>query len=160
MKQFDDNKTAVLIAADINMMTSSNGIIFRGTGHLCGEFTGPQWISSHKGQWRGALMLTLICSRINGWVNNLEAGDMRRHRAHYDVIVIRTQYVGKIAMKAETQICGYVSQNPTNIVAFIATSRTTGFKGTNNIHQMALSSQVDEVNYDNHYHNVKTYIKS
>ena len=26
--------------------------------------------------------------RINGWVNTGEAGDLRRHRAHYDVIVI------------------------------------------------------------------------
>ena len=24
----------------------------------------------------------------NGWVNNREAGDFRRHRAHYDVIII------------------------------------------------------------------------
>ena len=31
--------------------------------------------SPHKGQWRGALMFTLICARINGWVNNREAGD-------------------------------------------------------------------------------------
>ena len=44
--------------------------------------------SSHKGQWRGALMFTLICARINGWVNNREAGDLRRNRAHYDVIVM------------------------------------------------------------------------
>ena len=28
-----------------------------------------------KGQWRGALMFSLICARINGWVNNGEAGD-------------------------------------------------------------------------------------
>ena len=42
----------------------------------------------HKGQWRGALMFTLICARINGWVNNREAGDLRRYRAHYDVIVM------------------------------------------------------------------------
>ena len=27
-------------------------------------------------------------SWINGWVNNREAGDLRRHRAHYDVIVM------------------------------------------------------------------------
>ena len=46
--------------------------------------------SPHKGQWRGALMFTLICARINGWVNNGEAGDLRRNRAHYDVIVIFT----------------------------------------------------------------------
>ena len=44
--------------------------------------------SPHKGQWRGALMFTLICARINGWVNNREAGDFRRYRAHYDVIVM------------------------------------------------------------------------
>ena len=25
---------------------------------------------------------------IHGWVNNGEAGDLRRHRAHYDVIVM------------------------------------------------------------------------
>ena len=44
--------------------------------------------SPHKGQWRGALMFSLICTWINGWVNNGEAGDLRRHRAHYDVIVM------------------------------------------------------------------------
>ena len=42
----------------------------------------------HKGQWRGALMFTLICARINGWVNNHEAGDLRRNRAHCDVTVM------------------------------------------------------------------------
>ena len=42
--------------------------------------------SPHKDQWRGALMFSLICARISGWVNNREAGDLRRHRAHYDVI--------------------------------------------------------------------------
>ena len=35
--------------------------------------------SPHKGQWRGALLFSLICSWINGWVNNGEAGDFRRH---------------------------------------------------------------------------------
>ena len=44
--------------------------------------------SPHKGQWRGALMFSLIWVWINGWVNNREAGDLRRHRAHYDVIVM------------------------------------------------------------------------
>ena len=29
----------------VNMMTSSNGNIFRVTGHLCREFTGPRWIT-------------------------------------------------------------------------------------------------------------------
>ena len=44
--------------------------------------------SPHKGQWRGALIFSLICVWINGWVNNREAGDLRRYRAYYDVIVM------------------------------------------------------------------------
>ena len=46
--------------------------------------------SPHKGQWHGALMFSLICTRINGWVNTGEAGDLRRYRAHYDVTVMCT----------------------------------------------------------------------
>ena len=42
----------------------------------------------HKGQWRGALMLSLICARMNSWVNNREAGDLGRYRVHYVVIVM------------------------------------------------------------------------
>ena len=44
--------------------------------------------SSHKGQWRGALILSLICVWINDWVNNSEAGDLRRYCAHYNVTVM------------------------------------------------------------------------
>ena len=33
--------------------------------------------------------ISLICTRINGWVNNGEAGALRRYRAHYDVTVMR-----------------------------------------------------------------------
>ena len=43
--------------------------------------------SPHKDQWHGALMFSLICVWINDWVNNRQAGDLRRYRAHYDVIV-------------------------------------------------------------------------
>ena len=68
-------------------MTSSNGNIFPVTGHLCGEFTAPL----HKGQRRKALMFSLICVWNNGCVNNHEACNLRRCRAHYDVTVM-TQY--------------------------------------------------------------------
>ena len=44
--------------------------------------------SPHKDQWRRAFMFSLICAWTNAWVNNREAGDLRRHRAHYDVIVV------------------------------------------------------------------------
>ena len=44
--------------------------------------------SPHKGQWRGALMFSLTCAWINDCVNNRKAGDLRRNRAHYGVIVM------------------------------------------------------------------------
>ena len=42
----------------------------------------------HKGQWRGALMFSLMYAWINDWVNNREAGDLRLQHGHYDVIVM------------------------------------------------------------------------
>ena len=44
--------------------------------------------SPHRGQWRGALMFSLICVWINAWVNNREAGDLRRYCTHYDITVM------------------------------------------------------------------------
>ena len=90
----DNSSTRTIILGDqegslFTMMTSSKEIIFRVTDPLCGEFTGPRWIPVTKAmQWRGALMFSLICTWINGWVNNREAGDLRRHCAHYEVIVM------------------------------------------------------------------------
>ena len=53
----------------------------------------PPVNSQHKGQWRGALMFTLICVWINGCVNNREAGDLRHYCAHYGVTVMMGVYV-------------------------------------------------------------------
>ena len=44
--------------------------------------------SLHKGQWHRALVFPLICTWINSWVNNREAGDLRCYRAHQYVIVM------------------------------------------------------------------------
>ena len=44
--------------------------------------------SPHKGQWRGALVFSLMYAWINDWVNNREAGDLRRYRSHYVVTVM------------------------------------------------------------------------
>ena len=70
-------------------MTSSNGIMFCVTGHLCGEFTGGHLCILRT----KALMFSFICVWINGWVNNREAGDLRRHRTRYDVIVMVLQAI-------------------------------------------------------------------
>ena len=48
--------------------------------------------SRHKVQWRGALMFSLICVWINGWVNNREAADLRRPLSYYDVRVMGDMY--------------------------------------------------------------------
>ena len=61
------------------MMTSSNGNIFRVTGPLCGEFTGDRGIP-----------LTKVSDVEHG-----KAGNMRRHRAHYDFIVVFITYFSK-----------------------------------------------------------------
>ena len=58
------------------MMTSSNGTIFRVTG-----------------QWRWAVMFSLICFWKNGWINNREAGNLRRYRANYDVSLMLSRAV-------------------------------------------------------------------
>ena len=48
--------------------------------------------SPHKGQWRRDLMFSLIYAWTNGWINTRDAGDLRRHHAHYGVTVMRTKW--------------------------------------------------------------------
>ena len=55
--------------------------------------------SPHKGQWRGALKFLLICAWISTWVNNREAGDLKRHRAHYNFIVTPMKEVWNMKIK-------------------------------------------------------------
>ena len=62
--------------------------------------------SQHKGQLRGALMLSLNCAWINDWVNNREAGDLRRHCTHYDVTVMLTLCaLGSVSICNKTSYC-------------------------------------------------------
>ena len=69
-----------------NMITSSNGNIFRVTGPLCGEFAGHRWIPRTNGQWRGALMFSLICAlnkrlskQSQGWWFETSSRPLWRH---------------------------------------------------------------------------------
>ena len=81
--------------------------------------------SPHKGQWRGALMFSLIYAWINDWVNNREADDLRRQRSHHDVIVM-------------------IGENPTltwhmdNLLGYIGSKYQTRFFGKLNDFSIAI----------------------
>ena len=48
------------------------------------------WIPHTKASDAEILMFSLICVWINGWVNNREADDLRRHHGHCDINVMLT----------------------------------------------------------------------
>ena len=70
------------------MTASSNGNLSRVTGSLCGEFTGKRWIPRTKVSDAELLYFLWSTTWINGWINNREAGDSTRHRAHYVVLLM------------------------------------------------------------------------
>ena len=73
----------------MRMKTSWNGNIFRVTGPLWGKFPDHQWIPLTKASDAElCLMFSLNCAWRNGLANNRNEGDLRRHRAHYDVTLM------------------------------------------------------------------------
>ena len=69
----------------------------------------------YKGQWRGALMFSLICAWTNRWVNNREAGDLRRNQAHYDVSVIASDF--QMSCNDFVGVVGYPCCTPNTAIA-------------------------------------------
>ena len=57
------------------------------------EFTGHRWIPRTKPSDAELWCFLWSAPWMNGWVNTREAGDLRRHRAHYDVIFNRDKIV-------------------------------------------------------------------
>ena len=55
--------------------------LYQGNSLVTGEFPSQRPVTR-------SLMFSLICSWTNGWVNNRDAGDLRRHHTHYDVVVM------------------------------------------------------------------------
>ena len=87
-------------------MTSSNGK-FSASLALCDgiPLTGAR-------QWRGALTFSLICASTYGQANNGDAGDLRCHRAHYDVTVV-------ILMKLKLIPLACMKSLPSNVAKYI-----------------------------------------
>ena len=69
-------------------MTSSYGIIFRLTGPLCVEFASHRWIPHTKASDVELWCFLWYAPEHNTWANNGDAGDLRRHRDHYDVTLM------------------------------------------------------------------------
>ena len=77
----------ISITSSLIMVTSSNWNIFGVTGPFCGEIHRSPVSSPQR------VVFSLICTWINGWVNNHETGDLKRPRAHYDVTVMSWAHI-------------------------------------------------------------------
>ena len=82
-------------------MTSSNENILCVTGPLCGEFTGHHWIPRTKAS--DAELWCFVWSEP--WINNREAGDLRRHSAHYDVTLMSYSSWQRIGTLLRVLLC-------------------------------------------------------
>ena len=101
------------------MMTSSNGNIFRVINGPLSPVNSP-----HKGQWRGALIFSLICAWINGLANKREAGNYRRHRAHHDIIVMFYMNIARLQfIDFATELCFTNAKNVDTYILQSSNSR-------------------------------------
>ena len=63
---------------------------------LCGEFIGHRWIPRTKASDEELWCFLWSTPWINCWVNNREAGDLRRHHDRYDVWKCRLRSGGRL----------------------------------------------------------------
>ena len=105
------NPWSIMIFSDISpaILNHDDVIKWKHFPHYWPFVRGIHWSpvnSPHNGHWHGALMFSLICAWLNGWVNNREAGDLRHHRAHYHVAVM--------TISSDQQILLEIVKNPKN----------------------------------------------
>ena len=76
--------------------------------------------SSHKGQWCGALMFSLICAWTNGWLSNRDTSDLRQFETpscslwrHCNVMLKEIDICRLVCQKQVlmTWISNYIPQN-------------------------------------------------
>ena len=116
---------AHLISLSYRMMTSSNHFP-RYRPFVWGSHQFPVTFP-HKGLLRRALMFSLFYAWTNGWVNNRDARDLRRHQANYGVTVMeRVIYASKILYMTRPLSVFFGSCDVTvmNIVYVVLVSRT------------------------------------
>ena len=92
--------------------------------------------SSHKGQWREALMFSLICTWTNGWANTRGVGDFRRYSPHYAVTVTLCVLPTKYAHGSWFAVCCFVWYCPVVPISFRVISLTLWYKGSSDLHNV------------------------
>ena len=81
--------TLTLPSSSLLMMTSSNGNIFRVTGHLCGKLTGHQWIPRTKASDAELFVVFFADLHVNTQLNKQSCGlRFETPSPHYDVTVM------------------------------------------------------------------------
>ena len=86
------NDCHVYLFVSYIIVMSSNGNI-DALMVICAGVHRLQMNSPDKGQRCGALMMFPLIAWINGWINNRDAGDLKCHRAHYDVTVMNRRAI-------------------------------------------------------------------
>ena len=97
------------------IMTSWNGDIFSVTDPLWGESNGHRWIPLTKASDAEIWCFLWSPPEKNGWANNRDAGDLRRHRAHYDIIVVIKQPLHRSCVLKGLMVGWHTRYIPENI---------------------------------------------
>ena len=105
-----------------NMMTSSNGNIFRVTGPLWEESTGYRWLPLTKAK-DAELWCFLWSAPERDWVSNRDTSDFRCHRSHCGVTVILVvfflQFDGTKPLVPSPLVCSFWMEIFENVMCFI-----------------------------------------
>ena len=86
-----------------------------------------------------SLILSLMCAWTDGWANNRDVGDLRRHRAHYDVNLMCTTIDEKFvemmtfALQCLLQELTYPPERRFNIKTVFSSYRVSRYKDKINV---------------------------
>ena len=64
----------------------------------------PRYWPFLRAIYRSTFMFSLICAWTNGWANNRDTGDLRRHHTHYGVTAMQERVLSK-----SSQIANFVA---------------------------------------------------
>ena len=125
-------------AACVNLMTSSNGNMFHCTVLLCAEFTGHWWISHTKASDMELWCFLWSTPEPTAKQTMETLGDLRRHRAHYDVIVMSVDFADTcltevMYIQRDCHEASYNFNRQNDNIGYWCFTRTRGLRLSNNV---------------------------